>query len=506
MATKRLNSLDWTFLAAETRESMMHVGSMMPFSAPADAEPGALSALMEQLRSEPQVHAPWNLKLKYPNFLAHPLQSWVEDKNFDVDYHIRHSALPDPGDERTLGVLVSRLHSHSIDFHRPPWEVHIIEGLEGGRFALYFKVHHSLIDGYTGIRLLSRSLSRTADERDAPMFFAAPPQEQRAASGGARQPVLESLLQGLREQIGSSRSITRAVTASFQRGHPERVAPMQAPKTIINQPISRNRRFATQEFDIDRLKAVGRAHGGTLNDVVLAISAGAMRRLLSEQKALPAKPMTAMVPVNIRPKDDPGGGNAVGAVLASLATDVADPYKRIAAIIASTRSAKEQLQGMTRNGIMQYSALLMSPLLLSQLPGAVGHVRPAFNVVISNVPGPTEPLYFRGWRMDAYYPISIPFHGYGLNITVVSYVDKLDFGFIGCRDSVPHLQRLAVYAVDALAELEGRKAPPPAAKAAPRKAAKKAGAKKASAKKASASKGAATGTKRAAKKSGGKRE
>jgi len=161
-----------------------------------------------------------------------------------------------------------------------------------------------------------------------------------------------------------------------------------------------------------------------------------------------------MLPVNVRPKDDPGGGNAIGAIIASLATDIADPYERLQAIIASTSAAKAQLQGMTRNGIMQYSALLMAPLLLARIPGTVGRIRPAFNLVISNVPGPTKPLYFRGFKLDAYYPLSIPMHGYGLNITVVSYVDQLNFGFIGCRDGLPHLQRLAVYSKAALDELD----------------------------------------------------
>jgi diacylglycerol O-acyltransferase len=169
---------------------------------------------------------------------------------------------------------------------------------------------------------------------------------------------------------------------------------------------------------------------------VLAISGGALRRLLSELDALPEKPLTAMLPVNIRPKDDPGGGNAVGSILATLATDVADPVERFQTIVASTREAKAQLQGMTKMGIMQYSALLMAPMMLSQIPGTAGRVRPTFNVVISNVPGPDKTLYFRGYRMEAYYPLSIPFQGYGLNITVVSYVDTLDFGFIGCRDTL----------------------------------------------------------------------
>ncbi|HNC04444.1 MAG TPA: WS/DGAT domain-containing protein, partial [Agitococcus sp.] len=190
------------------------------------------------------------------------------------------------------------------------------------------------------------------------------------------------------------------------------------------------------------------------NDVVLAICAGALRRFLQEQETLPNEALTVMLPVNIRPKDDPGGGNAVGAILASLATDIADPLTRVQTIIQSTTKAKEQLQGMSKSAIMQFSSMLMAPMLLSQIPGAAGRVRPAFNLAISNVPGPDKTLYFRGYRLDSYYPVSIPFLGYGLNITVVTYVDTLNFGFIGCRDTVPHLQRLAVYSRDALEELE----------------------------------------------------
>lgn len=452
-ATKRLNPLDWTFLAAETRESMMHVGSMMPFSPPPDASPDWLRGLMDQMRAQARAHAPWNLKLKYPNLVAHPLQCWVEDERFDVEYHVRRSALPAPGDERELGILVSRLHSHAIDFHRPPWEVHLIEGLEGGRYAMYVKVHHALVDGYTSAQLLSRSLSNTADDRDTPMFFARKPPSR--AQDTRQVPTLATLLALAREQAGSTRTISRALSATFNRKRSGAlIAPLQAPKSILNQRITRNRRFATQQFDVARLKGVAKQHGGTLNDIVLALCGSALRRLLCELGELPDQPLTAMLPVNIRPKDDPGGGNAVGTILASLATDVAEPVERMRAIVASTREAKAQLSGMTRAAIMQYSALLMSPMLLSQIPGAVGRVRPAFNLVISNVPGPTKPLYFRGARLDACYPLSIPFHGYGLNITVLSYIDTLNFGFIGCRDTLPHLQRLAVYSREALEELE----------------------------------------------------
>ncbi|MFP5307646.1 MAG: WS/DGAT domain-containing protein, partial [Gammaproteobacteria bacterium] len=314
---------------------------------------------------------------------------------------------------------------------------------------------HALIDGYTGVQLLTRSLSFDSAERDTPMFFARKPAPRGARP--AHAPVFESLLGVARGQLGTTRNIAKALRNTLRKDHPLLIAPMQAPKSILNSRISRNRRFATQQFEVERLKRVARRFDGTLNDIVLALCGGALRRYLAELAALPAQPLTAMVPVNIRPKGDPGGGNAVGAILASLATDVADPAERFRTIVASTREAKAQLQGMTRAGIMQYSSLLMSPMLLSQIPGAVGRVRPAFNLVVSNVPGPEKPMYFRGCRMEAYYPLSIPFHGYGLNVTVISYIDTLNFGFIGCRDTVPHLQRLAVYSRDALEELEAVK-------------------------------------------------
>ena len=455
--SKRLNSLDWSFLAGETRESMMHVGGLITFAPPIDAEPDFLRKLLDEIRAEAKVYSPWNLKLRHPDFLKSPLQAWVEDKNFDVEYHVRRSALPIPGDERELGILVSRLHSHNIDFHRPAWEMHFIEGLEGGRFAIYFKVHHALVDGYTGIKILSRSMSASADARDTSLFYTLPPVTREPRSKAAAAPTLESLWHMVQAQIDASKSAGKAIVDVLRavRQHDKSlVAPMQAPNSVLNQKISRNRRFATQQFKVERLKKVAKASGGTLNDVVLALCAGALRRFLQEQQALPHDALTAMLPVNIRPKDDPGGGNAVAAILASLATDIDEPLARMQAIIASTTRAKEHLQSLPKSAIMQYSAMLMAPMLLSQIPGAAGRVRPAFNLAISNVPGPEQPLYFRGYRMDSYFPLSIPFLGYGLNITVVSYVDTLNFGFIGCRDTVPHLQRLAVYSRDALEELE----------------------------------------------------
>jgi diacylglycerol O-acyltransferase / wax synthase len=455
---KRLSALDRLFLAAETRESMMHVGGLLPFSPPEGGGAQVLRRMRDEFRAGPPVHGPWNLRLRHPDLLSSPLQAWVTDDAIDLDYHVRRSALPAPGDERELGILVSRLHGSAIDFHRPPWEAHLIEGIAGGRIALYVKVHHALVDGYTGMKLLTRALSFDPTDEETPLFFSKAPAEHAPRRQDEHEPAsFEALLRGAREEIGTARDVGRALLSFFRArrsGGSKLVSPLQAPKSILNQPITRARRFATQLVGIDRLKAVAKDRGCTLNDVVLAMCATALRRFLSEQGALPDKPLTAMIPVNVRPKDDPGGGNAVGAILASLATDVADVRERTERIAQSTTAAKEQLQGMSRKAILEYSALLMAPLMLSSVPGSAGRLRPAFNLVVSNVPGPDRPLYFRGWRLEAAYPLSIPFNGYALNLTVESYAGTLSLGFIGCRDAVPHLQRLAVYTGEALRELE----------------------------------------------------
>jgi diacylglycerol O-acyltransferase / wax synthase len=470
---KRLTPSDSMFLYGESREQMMHVAGMMPFTPAPDSSPDQLRELMNELRAGATVHPPWNLKLRTPDLLWNPLQSWVEEPTVDLEYHVRRSALPSPGDERELGILVSRLHGHHVDFHRPPWEMHLIEGLERGRFAWYVKIHHSLVDGYTAVQNLISGLSDDPDERDRPLFFSIPQRSRAPRPPAASEPGEPSgagepggsgggihypeLLAAVREQYGASKTVVRAllnVVASSRAGDHELISPLEAPRCVLNARISKSRRFATQSLPIDRIRAIARAANGTVNDVVLALSGGSLRTYLLEQHALPAAPLVAMLPVAIRAKDELGGGNAVGAILATLATDIDDPAERLARIVASTTRAKQQLQGMSKAAILQYSALLTAPSMLQMIPSTAGHLRPTFNVVISNVPGPDKPLYFRGARLEASYPMSIPVHGQALNITCSSYAGMVCFGFTGCRDTVPHLQRLAVYCGEALPELE----------------------------------------------------
>lgn len=454
MAGRVLTSSDAMFLYGETRETMMHVASLLIFSRPENASPDYLREVLDEIRECCDVQPPWNLKLRTPDFMMNPRHVWEEQDEVDLDYHVRRSALPSPGDERELGILVSRLHGHSIDFHRPPWEVHLIEGLENDRFALFFKIHHAMMDGFTGAKTLARSLSTTADDLDKPVFFSIPEPEQKKKNRKRARSVGEGIRAAFRARMEIARQVGAELLEIAQGNDPDLVLPYQAPNCVLNNRIGRNRRFATQQYDLDRLKKIARKSETTLNDVVMALSGASLRRFLMELGELPEDPLIAMMPVNVRPKDDPGGGNAVGAILASLATDVADPLERLQAIHESTRHAKAQLQGMSKDAILQYTTLMMLPFALQQVFGLGGRTKPAYNVVISNVPGPAEPLYFRGARLEANYPVSIPIHGQALNITCVSYAGTLNFGFTGCRDTLPSMQRLAVYTGEALAELE----------------------------------------------------
>ncbi len=459
---KALSPLDSLFLWGEHRNTMMHVAGLLIFTSPEDAGRFYLRDLVDEAIELHLVKAPWNRKLAANGLMPNPFRSWVADEDIDLEYHVRRSALPSPGGERELGVLVSRLHSNPLDMSRPPWECHFIEGLEGGRFALYVKLHHSLIDGFSAMKLLVASFSQDAAEVDRPMFFSIgfPPRPDRPGESG----------NGLLSEVGhlATSAKTHSVSAltlgkrvaspllPFVRRRPELVSASQAPRSILNNRIGPTRRFATQQYSLAELKELGKRHDATLNDVFLAIVGGGLRKFLGEMGELPDKSLVAFMPINVRTQDDHGGGNAIGALLAKVGSDIADPVERLALVRTSTASAKAQLEGMTRQGILAYSAYLMAPAgiqALSAITGIRGGLPTNFNLCVSNVSGPDYPLYLRGSRMVASYPVSVPFHSMALNITLQSYDGRLGVGFVGCRDTLPHLQRLAVYTGESLAEL-----------------------------------------------------
>lgn len=460
---KRMSPLDAAWLMVESEETPMHVGSLMTFSLPEDAPPTFLRDMVARMKSVRDMAPPWDYKLLSPGHLGRVMVPfWKEDPELDLDYHVRHSALPQPGGERELGVLISRLHSHPLDFKRPPWECHIIEGLENNRFALYAKMHHSLIDGISGMRLMQRILSPDPEEIHMQPPWVVRPKRVRTVAGdghgaASARGTLAQALDAVKVQAGTAPELTRAFTRLFRAGisdHTDLKPPFSAPSSIINKRITAQRRFATQQYDLERLKRLAHQADASLNDIVLYLCGSSLRRFLLEESALPEEPLTAGIPVNIRPADDDSTGTAISFMIASLGTDVASPRERLKAIKASTRAAKAHLQSLSRSTLTQYTLLLMSPYIIQLMSGMGGRMRPVFNVTISNVPGPDHPLYYNGARMEAMYPVSLVAHGGALNITCLSYAGSLNFGFTGCRDTLPSMQRLAVYTGEALEELD----------------------------------------------------
>ncbi|KAF0809556.1 acyltransferase [Alcanivorax sp. S71-1-4] len=451
---KALSPVDQLFLWLEGRQQPMHVAGLQLFSFPEDAGPKYVSELAQSMRDYCCPVAPFNQRL----FTRFGQSFWIEDKQFDIDHHFRHEALPKPGRIRELLSLVSAEHSNLLDRERPLWEAHLIEGIRGRRFALYTKVHHSVVDGISAMRMGMRALSSDPNERDLPPVWANTPKRrermQLTANPVAAVSGLARLTAGLSKQIATVPALAREVYQMTQkaRGDEDYVSIFQAPQSIINQRITGSRRFAAQSYNTSRFKAISKVFGCTLNDIVLAVCGSALREYLISQNALPDKPLIAMVPVNLR-QDDSAGGNQIAMILANLGTHIADPANRLRVIKASVEEAKCRYKQMTPAEILNLTALMMAPTGLNLLTGLAPEWR-AFNVIISNVPGPKEPLYWNGAKLEGMYPVSIALNQIALNITLTSYVDQLEFGFIGCRRTLPSMQRLLDYLEHGLRELE----------------------------------------------------
>jgi diacylglycerol O-acyltransferase / wax synthase len=444
---------DSMFLIPESREQPMHVGSLQLFELPEGADRSLIRDTYEDLLASTDV-APLFRRRPYRSWSTLGQWSWIDDEDIDLEHHVRHSGLPEPGRVRELLALVSRLHGTLLDRQRPLWEMHVIEGLTEDRFAVYTKLHHALMDGVSGLRLLQRTLSEDAHDLSAQSFWVSRRQKSSKGSGGGALGAPLAALRGVADLVG----LTPTALRTLQRGLVDSsvVLPGQAPRSMLNVPITGARRFAAQSWSMERIRALSKATGATVNDVVLAMCAGALRAYMLELGALPDAPLVAMTPVSLRrDDDDESTGNAVGTILCNLGTDLSDAGERLRAIHTSMQRGKDLFSGLNQIQATAISAAMMSPVLLEQVPGGVARLMPPpYNLVISNVPGPKNPLYWNGARLQGIYPLSIPLTGQALNITVTSYAGNMEFGLIGCRRSVPHLQRLLTHLEDALADLE----------------------------------------------------
>ncbi len=458
---KQLGGIDASFLYMETRETPMHVGGLSLFELP----PGYAGDFYEDFKAHMgrRMHLAPILGKKLapmPFELDHPV--WVDEHDIDLEYHIRRLTVPRPGTMEKLEDLVGRLHSNFLDRSRPLWEYYVIDGLASGHVALYSKVHHAAIDGGAGV-VLTKVLY---DVTPVPREVEPPPERPRA---GRNQLDLVNMLgtaytNMLRQQIRTLQAIPDVLktVANLTLPKPDSLKldlaslpQLLAPRTILNGTITSQRAFAARSVPIGEVKRIAKLTDSKLNDVVMAMCSGALRRYLEEKNGLPQESLTAFVPVSLREKGNTDLNNQVFGMLCSLATHVAKPIERLKAILQSSQQAKQLTMSIKDAAVRDYS-LLWAPLLLQGLIGLYGSSKladqlpPSANVTISNVPGPNVPLYMAGAKLVTLYPVSIPAHGVGLNITVQSYCGTLEFGLTACRKTVPDVARLADYIVEEL--------------------------------------------------------
>ena len=470
---EQLTGLDGAFLAMETRTVFGHVASVCIVDAGAAGGVAAgltLEHLTRVIGSRLSLVPLFRRRLvTVPWGLDHPY--WIEDPDFDIAFHVRELALPAPGNDRQLGEQVARLHARPLGRGRPLWELYLITGLSGGRAAIYSKIHHAAIDGVSGGDILTALLDMSPQGRELPPVEAfegeRPPDPTwllaRSAVALARQP-----LQAVRVATDIARSIPMIANAI---GPPlaQRLAGkdstdllsqtgLRAPVTLFNAPLSPHRMWALADLPLAEVKRLRGGHnraGLTVNDVVMTLCAGALRRWLELHDALPTAPLVAAVPVSVRTLDQRGTyGNRVSMMLAALPTNLPDPQDRLDAMHEAMRAAKDQHGAIPASLLADVSQFALPALAnrawrLSARLRLLERVNP-FNLIISNVPGPRVPLYLAGAELLAYYPVSALVDGQGLNITVMSYRDNLHFGLIACRDLVPDLAVMAGYLRDEL--------------------------------------------------------
>jgi diacylglycerol O-acyltransferase / wax synthase len=458
---KRLSLLDALFLYMETPETPMHVASVTIFK-PTLPRDDFFARFREHVAARLDLLPSYRRRLEPTPFgIDHPV--WVVEDKVDLDYHIRHAALPKPGGMGELRALIGQLHAVPLDRGRPLWEYHFIEGLEDGGFAVYIKVHHSTMDGIAGMTTLGVTYDFVpgAEHENLPEMIVPTDVEPSDFIELTSTAVGDFVRQGWR----AAKSLPGVVKALGK------VAPhfgrdarflyryvKDMPRTPFNTAISGHRVFATSSLPLQEVKAFAKSQGVTINDVVLALCAGALRHYLAEHAVLPEKPLTAGVPVSLRPPGNAQLNNQVFFTLSRLPTDVAEPLPRLAAAQVAGQEAKNLFADM-RDLVTTDVSILGAPLVVMGLTRlwagarAANYLWPFFNTVISNVPGPRQTMYCVGAPATHYFPVSIPYHGCALNMTVQSYLDQLDFGLVACSDTVPDAQRIADFVVEDFAAM-----------------------------------------------------
>jgi diacylglycerol O-acyltransferase len=448
---QRLTGLDAAFLALEVPSAPMHVASIIVLD-PSTVEGGVG---MPQLRSlyQKRLHLapPFRRRLvPVPFGIHHPI--WIEDPDFDLDFHLRHIAVPAPGTTDELCELAGHLVAMPLDRRRPLWEVWLIDGLENGHVALLSKVHHAAIDGASGEELMIAILDLTPEVEEKPPADKPWKPDRVPTDTELFGYAAVSLAQNPLKMLKATR---RTVEAAFQirqknrqRGTTPPPSPFSAPRTSFNHPLTPHRHVATASLSLPDVKMIKNTFGVTVNDVILTLCGAAVRHYLDGRDEEPDRALVAMVPVSVRTEDKKGTmGNEVSATLTTLATDIDDPLERLLAVSSGMRHSKDQFKAIGADTLQNWTEFAAPAVLgraariYSRMKVADVH-RPLFNIVLSNVPGPPFPLYVSGGLVKAVYPIGPIYNGVGLNMTVMSYLDSLDFGINTCPELLPEPWRL----------------------------------------------------------------
>ena len=475
----RLKGVDASFLYFETAETPMHVAGLTLFDLPESYRGRFHQIYRDFLHARLHVSELFTRKLANTALaLDHP--SWVTDEQFDFDYHVRGLMLPAPGTFAQLEQAVARLHGERMDRSRPLWQFTVIEGLENGQGALYSKVHHAGLDGGAGM-LLNKAMYDVTPQPRPPLALSsrpAPPAPIDPASGlsGLYVDFLRRQVEALQRFPDLLRAANNLLLPKIPEGatlgellaeprERPRLPPLSAPRSVLNVQITAERAYAARSLKLAPAKKVAKAAGAKLNDVVMAICAGALRHYLGGRGALPRQAMVAAVPVSLREIGNTDMSNQVSMMLVSLATDIDDPARRLAEIVASSQGSK-QFMAQTKDAMPSDFSFIGAPVILSALSQLYGRsglsnwVNPPANVTVSNVPGPPVPLFCAEAKVTALYPVSIPAHGMGCNFTVQSYLENLDFGITADRRAVPDIEVLADALATAFAELCAAILPP----------------------------------------------
>lgn len=459
-----MTPLDAAMITAEALGNAMHVGIVLVLTPPDDADDGYVdevyaAALAEDVEVDPRL-----LRRPYRGVATGGLWGWEQVEGLEVADHLRRHTLED-GSLDELWGLISGLHEQPLPRHRPLWEAALVDGLDDGRFAFYVKIHHALVDGITGLRMLQDAMSTDPDERSMPSLFAT---QRRAVSGtgtsggrGLPNPVrlAGAAARTATGAAGLGRRIVEGQLDNLVKGFTSdtTVLPFRAPRTRLNGALTPPRAFAAGSWDRERLRRVQETAGGevTSNDVVTAMVAGALRTWFLERDELPDDSLVAICPVSVRTGEgESDAGNAFGTAVCNLGTALDDPAERLELIHRSMTVAKDRVLDLGPVPSLVVAAPSILPTILFPMLPVDPRFRPGHNLPISNVPGSRDDLYWNGAHLDELYPVSVVYDGMALNVTVCTYVDQVCFGYIAGREAMPDVDTLVAHTEAALTDLE----------------------------------------------------